>query len=243
MLAPSSSCGPRSRPSPGLDPEALTIALIAKSPVAGRVKTRLCPPCRPEQAAALAAAALGDTLRCVAATRCGRRVLVLDGPPPCDLPRGLEVIAQRAGGLDERLAGAFDDLREPALLLGMDTPQLTPSLLGGALAALAEPGVDAVLGLAPDGGYWSIGLRRSDPAVFLGVPMSERVTGERQAERLAALGLTVGALPPLRDVDDFADALAVAAVAPHTLFARAAGQVAEAIAAEEPTRARAILAP
>lgn len=57
------------------------LAVIAKAPVAGRVKTRLCPPCTPQQAAALAGAALQDTLAAVAATPAHRRVLVLDGEP------------------------------------------------------------------------------------------------------------------------------------------------------------------
>ena len=53
----------------------VTLAVIAKAPVAGRVKTRLTPPCTPEQAAALAEAALRDTLDAVRATpgRAARR--------------------------------------------------------------------------------------------------------------------------------------------------------------------------
>ena len=102
------------------------IAVIAKAPVAGRSKTRLTPPCTPEQAAALASAALADTLAAVAATPGARRVLVLDGAPGPWLRPGFEVLAQRGAGLAERLAAAFADIGEPALVVGMDTPQLTP---------------------------------------------------------------------------------------------------------------------
>jgi rSAM/selenodomain-associated transferase 1 len=195
-----------------------TIAVIAKAPLAGRSKTRLCPPCTPEQAAALAAAALADTLAAVAATPAGRRVLVLDGAPGQWLRQGFEVIPQRGDGLGERLAAAFADLGEPALVVGMDTPQLTPGLLAHALDRLAH--AQAVLGPAYDGGYWAIGLRRADDGVFAGVPMSDVFTCAAQRECLQALDLTTHELPELRDVDEIADARAVAALAPHTRFAR-----------------------
>jgi rSAM/selenodomain-associated transferase 1 len=205
------------------------LLVIAKAPVAGRVKTRLCPPCSPAQAARLAEAALWDTLAAVAAVPAGRRIVVLDGAVGRWLPAGFEVTAQRGDGLADRLAAAFADGGGPALLVGMDTPQLRPGLLRASLHALAQPGTDAVLGHAPDGGYWAIGLRRPDPAVFHGVPMSAPDTGVRQAERLRELGLRTTELPRLRDVDRFADALAVAAQAPHGRFAAAVAAISDEI--------------
>lgn len=198
------------------------LIVIAKAPVPGRVKTRLCPPCTPEQAAALAEAALADTLDAVVATPAARRVCVLDGEPGSWLPEGVEVLPQRGAGLDERLASAFEDVGGPALLVGMDTPQVTPALLRDGLDALAAPGCDAVLGLAPDGGYWAIGLRRPDRALFEGVPMSTADTGAAQHARLRDAGLTVRTLADLRDVDTIDDARAVASDAPpRSRFARA----------------------
>ena len=198
-----------------------TLIVIAKEPVPGRAKTRLCPPCTPDEAAALAEAALRDTFTAVAAAPAPRRVVVLDGRPGPWLPEGFEVIPQRAGGLAERLAGAFDDVGAPAFLVGMDTPQLTSELIEAGVAALESPGVDAVLGPAPDGGYWAVGLRRAEPRVFLGVPMSTDGTLGAQRERLDELGLSRAELPPLRDVDTIADAHAVARADPTTHFARA----------------------
>jgi rSAM/selenodomain-associated transferase 1 len=200
-----------------MTPPALLV--IAKEPVPGRVKTRLTPPCTPEQAAALAAAAIADTLVAVAAVRgAGRRILVLDGRPGAvPVPAGFDVIAQRGHGLAERLAAAFADAAGPAFLVGMDTPQLTPAQLEAGLAAVRDG--DAAFGAALDGGYWGIGLRRPDPAVFDGVPMSEDHTGAVQRTRLAVLGLRTTNLPPLRDVDTIEDALAVAALAPGGRFA------------------------
>lgn len=196
------------------------LVVIAKEPVPGRVKTRLCPPCTPVQAAALARAALEDTLAAGgAAAGAGRRVLALDGRPGGWLPAGWEVIPQRGDGLAERLAAAFADVGEPAFLVGMDTPQVTAGELSAGLAALAR--APAVLGPAIDGGYWSIGLREPDPAVFEGVPMSRPDTGANQRARLAALRLRTVELPPLLDVDDIAAARAVAAAAPSGRFAAA----------------------
>ena len=197
-----------------------TLLVIAKEPVPGRVKTRLCPPCTPAEAAALAAAALADTLAAGdAAARGGRRVLVLDGRPGRWLPAGWEVVPQRGDGLAERLAAAFADAGGPAFLVGMDTPQATPPMLAEGLAALDR--AEAAFGPALDGGYWSIGLRAADPVVFAGIPMSEPYTGAAQRARLAALGLITADLAPLRDVDDIAAAHAVAAAAPGTRFAAA----------------------
>jgi len=166
-----------------------------------------------------AESALADTLDAVAWTPAARRVLVLDGTPGSWLPSGFEVIAQRGEGLGERLANAARDVGEALVLVGMDTPQLTRALLCDALAQLAAPGIDAVLGPTPDGGYWTIGLREPDPAVFDGVPMSTAGTGAAQRARLQQLGLTTAELDVLRDVDTYEDAAAVAALAPWTSFA------------------------
>jgi len=142
------------------------------------------------------------------------------------LPAGFEVVVQRGDGLDERLAHAFCDVGGPALVIGMDTPQVTPALLADACARLGAPGVDAVLGAAPDGGYWALGLRAPDPALLRGVPMSTAGTCAAQRARLHGHGLRVDELAPLRDVDDIEDARAVARTAPTGRFARALAQVA-----------------
>ena len=194
--------------------------VIAKEPLPGRVKTRLCPPLTPVQAAEVAGAALTDTLRAVAYTPAARRIVVLEGRPGAWLPDGVEVVAQEAGGLDVRLAGAFAMVDGPALLVGMDTPQLRPCHLASASEALGD-GAEAVLGRACDGGFWAVGLRRPAPWIFCGVPMSTPATGELQLRRLVASGHDVTVLPPLRDVDRAEDLVPVAKQAPGTCFASA----------------------
>jgi uncharacterized protein len=201
------------------------LIVLAKEPVPGRVKTRLCPPCTPDEAATLAGAALADTLAAATASGAERVVLALDGRPGPWCPPGVEVVGQGSGGLDRRLATAWSAVTGPAVQIGMDTPQVTADDLGAALATLDGDGVDAVLGPAADGGWWAIGLRRPDPRVFLGVPTSRPDTGDRQAARLAALGRRTRLLPVRTDVDTWADALDVAAAAPTTAFAAAVRRV------------------
>ncbi|MFJ3583036.1 DUF2064 domain-containing protein [Streptomyces sp. NPDC090127] len=193
-----------------------TLLVIAKEPVPGRVKTRLTPPFTPHQAARLAEAALADTLATVRATPADRRVLALDGAPGDWLPDGFEVVPQSPGGLDERLAAAFTRCTGPTLLVGMDTPQITPELLGIGLDFSA---CDAWFGPAEDGGFWALGLAAPAPALLRGVPMSLPETGAVQRARLTAAGLRVRDLPRLRDVDTAADARHVAELAPRGRFA------------------------
>ncbi|GAA0805194.1 TIGR04282 family arsenosugar biosynthesis glycosyltransferase [Spirilliplanes yamanashiensis] len=204
------------------------LLVLAKAPVAGRVKTRLCPPCTPAQAAAMAAAALDDTL--AAGTACGARTrtLVVDGSHPA--PPGWAVRPQCAGSLGERLAAAYTGGPEgPVVLVGMDTPQLTATLLDVAAAALGH--ADAVLGPADDGGWWALGLRETAHAdVLRTVPTSTAWTGARTLAALRALGLRVALLPRLRDVDTIADALAVAPLcAPGSRFPAALARVAATV--------------
>jgi uncharacterized protein len=197
----------------------LQLLVIAKEPVPGRVKTRLCPPCTPEQAAAVAAASLADTLRTVDAIPAAGRTLVICGAyrPPA----GWGLMRQRGDGLSQRLAHAFVDTAlagRPTLLIGMDTPQVTPAQLAAVAAELDR--ADAVLGPAEDGGWWALALR--DPAdgrLLAGVPMSTPDTCALTSRALHENGLTVEYGPSLRDVDTAADAHAVAAQCPDGSFA------------------------
>ncbi len=196
------------------------LLVLAKQPLPGRAKTRLSPALGPEGAAAVARAALLDTLDAVAAVSGVARTIVLDGRPDGLVPAGFAVLPQSGGPLGARLAAAFDaawDARPlPMLLIGMDTPQVRPDMLEAALSALLAPGADAVLGPAEDGGWWALGLRRPRAGLFDGVPMSTDRTGAAQADRMRALGLTPTPLPALRDLDEIADLHAVAALQPAT---------------------------
>jgi rSAM/selenodomain-associated transferase 1 len=205
------------------NPLAAQVVVIAKEPVPGRVKTRLTPPYTPAEAAAVAEAALADTLAAVECAGVARRVLALEGRPGRWLPPGFDVIGQRGVGLDERIARALADARAawpaPAVLIGMDTPQVTPALLAAAAEPLVSGSADATFGMAEDGGFWLLGLRQVDPALVLGVPMSRPDTGSLQLARLEAAGLRVRLLPELADVDTAEEAERIAAATPGSRFA------------------------
>lgn len=191
--------------------------MLAKAPVAGRAKTRLCPPLTPAQAAEVAAAALHDTLAAATSSGADELVLALDGAPGPWLPSGWAVVAQQGDTFAQRLAAAWAGCAGPTLQIGMDTPQLTAARLDAALDRLAAG--PCVLGPAADGGWWGLGLRSAQPEAFSGVPMSTDQTCVEQIRRLRELGLEPDLLETLTDVDTWADAVAVAAAAPGRGFA------------------------
>jgi len=210
-----------------------TLIILAKAPVPGRVKTRLCPPFTPHQAAGLAEAALADTLHAARTCMADNLLLFLDGEPGPWLPKprigqGIGITAQPDGGLDARIAAAFAAAARrdpgPALLIGMDTPQVDPALLDKALSLLHGE-IQAVFGPAEDGGFWALGLDSPHNTtawaeeLVLGVPMSAPDTGRVQLRRLRDAGLRVEVLPALRDVDTAPDAHAAAALIPESRFA------------------------
>lgn len=189
------------------------ITIIAKSPVPGFVKTRLCPPCSSEQAAEVAAAALNDTIAAINAIVTPgevRRILLWDGEPLPAVPDGYEVALQHGNGLGERLANGFRQLG-PGVIIGMETPHAAYAL-ADAIRAVSN-GFDAI-GLATDGGYWSIGLCASSVEiaddVFAGVEISRSHTGLAQLRRLHQIGRKVRMLPMARDLDTFDDLRSVA---------------------------------
>ena len=200
------------------------LTIIAKEPRAGFVKTRLCPPCTPRQAADIAGAALLDTLDAADAVVAGLtgvdRVLLFDGDPMKWTRPGYRVVSQRGSGLASRLSNAFDDLG-PGLIVGMETPGAVPVLADG-ISALRS-GHD-VVGLAVDGGYWAIGLHCVDPVVFDDIPMSTSSTGLAQLSRLHRLRRQVRMLPMSHDLDTIDDLSIAASHAPEGSRLRVAAQ-------------------
>jgi rSAM/selenodomain-associated transferase 1 len=199
------------------------LLIVAKEPRPGFAKTRLIPAFGPAGAAALATAALLDTFDAASACAADRVIVAFDGDPAGLVPPAFDVIPQRDGDFGVRLAGAWSDAGGPTLQIGMDTPQVTSAELDAALGQLAEPGTDAVLGLASDGGWWALGLEQAHPGLFDAIPMSTADTGARQLERLDELGLATELLGEHRDVDEPDDVAVAAAVCdPTSRFARVA---------------------
>lgn len=214
------------------------LLVVAKTPVAGFAKTRLAASIGAHAAARLAAAALLDTVDTARAVPSATVACALTGDLTeaeragelTDALRDCVVFHQRGTTFADRLANAHADVAArfpgtPVLQVGMDTPQVRPPLLTGALIQLEE--ADAVLGPAVDGGWWALGLRHpADAHVLRTVPMSQQDTGARTLAALRANGLSVSLLPSLSDVDTMADAVLVATQAPTTRFAQAFAAVA-----------------
>ncbi len=213
---------------------AFRVLVMAKSPVAGRVKTRLGADIGHDAAARVASAALLDTLEAATAAAGAHGChLALDGDLDdavgADRLRaaltGWTVTPQRGEGFAERLVAAHADAGPGVVVqVGMDTPHVSADLLAAAAAPLraAHPAYDAVLGPADDGGWWV--LARRDPSVagvLADVEMSTARTGADTRDALVGAGWRVGTTVMLRDVDEVADADAVAALVPGSHFAEA----------------------
>lgn len=196
----------------------ITVAVVAKECLPGKVKTRLTPALSPEGAARVASASLADTLSTVRALPAERRVLFFDGDVVPASADGFDVLHQPGGGLDERLGFLFDAIDGPLLLVGMDTPQVSADLLA---PVFDEPQRDAWFGPAEDGGFWSLYLQAPTGDLLRGVPMSQDDTGAVQLARLTDAGLDVGVLGELLDVDTMPDAERVAELAPDSGFTQA----------------------
>jgi len=199
------------------------ILVVAKSPVVGLAKTRLSPVFGADGAAELAAAALLDTLVAVRGAHAAARIVALTGDLAgarrareiACLLEDFIVIPQRGQGFAQRLSTAHAEagaLSGTAVLqIGMDTPQVSTTILSDAASALTVDGIDAVFGPAVDGGWWALGL--SDPrmaSALKGVPMSQPDTGSRTLAALADRGVVAFPLPELADVDTAEDVWSVA---------------------------------
>lgn len=184
------------------------VAILAKRPAPGEVKTRLARALGDQTACALYAAFLRDLH---AALRSGPWCLVWAVHPPGSdfaavLGEEVDCIDQRGDDLGERMLACCGDLfaagAERVVLLGADAPHLDAPAVAAAFAALE--GADVVLRPTRDGGYCLVGLRRPHD-LFRGVPMSSAETFARTRERGARLGLRLAVLAPTFDVDEAAD--------------------------------------
>lgn len=185
------------------------IAVFARAPEPGRVKTRLIPALGAAQAADLQRRLALLALETAIASGIGPVELwcAPDATHPfflnCAQRYGVALASQGAGDLGERMNDALETMlraSERALLIGSDIPGLTAQYLRDADAALKE-GCDAVLGPAEDGGYVLIGLRRTSPALFEDMPWGGADVCMKTRARLEQMQLNYRELPALWDVD------------------------------------------
>jgi rSAM/selenodomain-associated transferase 1 len=189
------------------------VVYFGKLPRPGLVKTRLCPPLTPLEAASL----YGAFLREIVVPVPGARTLFYGHPPEAAaafstlVPAGVEVRPQVGAGLWERLARCFRELfdegHERVVVRGTDAPDLPRERVLEALAR-TRPG-RVVLGPDFGGGFYLVGLPRGAPDLLPGddVP-AERVL-QATIDRAHGLGLETELLAAERDVDTFDDLLAL----------------------------------
>lgn len=232
----------------------VAIAVMAKTPRAGRSKTRLCPPLLPEQAAELAGAFLSDVTGNI--VRAGTRVPA--DPWVAYAPAGDEclfagllapttrlLLADGAGedapgveGFGRCLLQAIRRLLDmgygAACVLNADSPTLPTAHLIS-LARQLRDGAAAVMGAAEDGGYYVLGMRAAHPRLFAGIAWSSDAVAEQTRARAHAMSLPLIELPAWYDVDDraalarlYAELAADAVVAPATRAAVARLGIADA---------------
>lgn len=189
---------------------AQALAIFAKAPIAGQVKTRLCPPLTIEQAAKLYECFLADTV----ARACSlAEVHVFLAITPADtvplfralLPFPVRYLPQRGAILGEREANVFADLLDDGfsrvVIIGSDIPTMPKSHLQDAFALLEEPSVDVVLGSSRDGGYYLLGSRALHSELFENITWSTSIVFEETLRQARRAGLRVAQVPLWYDVD------------------------------------------
>ncbi len=201
----------RKRPTP--PPNSSALIVFAKAPIEGYVKTRLCPPLTPDEAASLHGSLVLDLLeRCQTLKGCDR---ILAGAPTPDHPFframntrfNIPIWEQVGDDLGARMSNAFQSALgapyQSAVIIGTDIPGITAQLISSALKSLQDH--DVVLGPTEDGGYYLIGLRSPSPQLLEQIPWSTDAVFSLTQEKAKAMGLSLKTLPMLRDLDTIED--------------------------------------
>lgn len=198
------------------------LAILAKAPIPGEVKTRLVPAISEGEAARLHERLLRHTLAVALETTACHRITLwtaLDHAHPLFLElagrHGIELRPQPEGDLGERMHHALACMEESGLLIGSDCPALTPEVLHRCHAILQK--VDAVVLPAEDGGYALIGLQRADPRLFSAIDWGTHSVMARTRDRIGELGWRLACPAVVWDVDRPEDLERVAGEFPDLL--------------------------
>ena len=186
----------------------VAVAIMAKQPLAGTVKTRLRPLLSDGDIASLYECFLRDK---VIQVRSLEAAAVIAYTPAAsraffaELAPDFLLLPQIGEGLSDRLTHTFQHLLDrgfdAVVATDSDSPTLPTGHLRRALDSLSRPGTDVVLGPCDDGGYYLIGLRQSYPMLFDAMPWSTSRVYDETLRRAAELGARVTALPRWYDVD------------------------------------------
>ncbi len=191
----------------------VAVAITCKTPAPGQSKTRLSPPLRPEECAAISACFIQDLGRTIGTLAQDGDVTgyALYTPRGSEaalrrlLPGGFELAPQCDGSFGERLLHGMRDILDAGhagvILVNSDSPTLPLSILRAAVDALAA-GDNVVLSPAHDGGYTLIGLSRLHARLFEDIPWSTDAVHRLTLERAREIGLPVVNVPGWYDIDD-----------------------------------------
>ena len=185
------------------------VAIMAKAPRAGEVKTRLCPPLSLVDAAELYRRLLLDKIEQVRSLRTASLAIAYTpGEARAffeEVAPGFVLVPQRGADLGDRLANSLGELLDTghrgALAIDSDTPTLPLEFLQQALDLIVTPEIDVVLGPTEDGGYYLIGLRAVHRELFEAMAWSTQQVLPETIRRADAKGLRVACLPPWYDID------------------------------------------
>ena len=191
----------------------VAVAIVCKTPTAGKSKTRLSPPLRPDECATISGCFICDvsaTIQSLAEEGdvAGYAIYTPLGSQAalrCLLPGAFRLILQGDGDLGARLLKATTDLLAAgfagAILVNSDAPTLPQAILRAAADAVRQ-GDNVVLSPAFDGGYTLIGLSRQHARLFENIPWSTREVYRQTLQRAQEIGLPVVDVPGWYDVDD-----------------------------------------
>jgi len=189
------------------------LIIFAKAPIPGDVKTRLCPPLDPDEAASLHGTLVLDAIERTKGLQ--GITLYVAGTPDLAHPffkvmegrYGARLLPQSGPDLGSRMRqvmqDAFDQGAQEVLLTGTDFPALPRAHLIEALKLIKSH--DVVLGPTADGGYYLIGLRKMIPALFEGIAWSTGGVFAETKKKIEAAWLSLGLLPECRDLDTLDD--------------------------------------
>ncbi len=192
------------------------LAVMAKAPRPGKVKTRLSPPLTPDQAAQLNICFIRDTAENIhhVTERSNSTGIVVYTPVGDEtafdnlLPPGFLLLGQRGDGFGERLIHACEDLFacdfSAVCLIDSDSPTMPQVALLQAVEWLSRPGDRVVLGGSDDGGYYLIGVKHIHRRLFEQIDWSTERVFAQTLERAREIGLDAERLPSWYDVDDAA---------------------------------------
>jgi rSAM/selenodomain-associated transferase 1 len=188
-----------------------TLLVVAKQPLPGQTKTRLCPPLSPTQAAELYECFLRDTLDIMRQVHDVHRVIGFLPEDAQDyfgqLAPDMQLISQFGASLGERLDHLLSETlmngSQQAVVMDSDSPTLPAEYISQAFDLLSK--TDVVLGPTRDGGYYLIGMKRPQSHLLRQVQMSTHHVLADTVALAESTGLTVSLLPAWHDVDTIAD--------------------------------------